>query len=107
MDFQKCVKITGKYSHAIRGNEEIPLKVLRVFASTSSTDNPIMKIKGDGRVEKISYTPDRVFIDNGKVKDKEIPFKLDKRWYISIAKDRLESFMPEDTFTLFDYFNEI
>ena len=41
------------------------------------------------------------------MKDKEIPDKLDKSWYISIAKDRLESFTPDDSFTLFDYFNEL
>ena len=107
IDFQKCIKITGKYSHAIYNNKEINLKVLRVFASKSSGDSSIMKIKSDGRVEKISYTPQRVFIDNSKIINKTIPDKLDKSWYISIAKDRLESFTPEDSFTLFDYFNEI
>ena len=61
-----------------------------------------MKMKSDGRLEKISYTPDRVFIDNSKVINKEIPHKLDKSWYIKLAKDRLESFIPEDSFTLFD-----
>lgn len=39
--------------------------------------------------------------------NKTIPDKLDKSWYISIAKYRLESFIPEDSFTLFDYFNGI
>ena len=39
--------------------------------------------------------------------NKTIPDKLYKSWYISIAKDRLESFIPEDSFTLFDYFNGI
>lgn len=107
MDFQKCVKITGKYSHAVYGSENINLKVFRVFASKSSSDNAIMKMKSDGKLEKISYTPDRVFIDNSKVIDKGIPDNLDKSWYIKLAKDRLESFIPEDSFTLFDYFNMI
>ncbi|MCC3867826.1 hypothetical protein K0039_06370 [Terrisporobacter mayombei] len=107
MDFQKCVKITGKYSHAVYGRENINLKVLRVFASKSSSDNAIMKMKSDGKLEKISYTPDRVFIDNHRVINKEIPEKLDKSWYIKLAKDRLESFVPENSFTLFDYFNMI
>lgn len=107
MDFQKCVKITGKYSHAVYGSENINLKVFRVFASKSSSDNAIMKMKSDGKLEKISYTPDRVFIDNSKVIDKFISDNLDKSWYIKLAKDRLESFIPEDSFTLFDYFNMI
>lgn len=107
IDFQKCIKITGKYSHAVYGKENINLKVLRVFASKSSSDNAIMKMKSDGKLEKISYTPDRVFIDNSQVINKEIPQKLDKSWYIKLAKDRLESFIPENSFTLFDYFNMI
>ena len=107
IDFQKCIKITGKYSHAVYGKENINLKVLRVFASKLSSDKAIMKMKSDGKLEKISYTPDRVFIDNSKVINKEIPNKLDKSWYIKLAKDRLESFIPENSFTLFDYFNMI
>lgn len=107
MDFQKCIKITGKYSHAVYGNANINLKVFRVFASKSSSDSAIMKMKSDGKLEKISYTPDRVFIDNSRVIDKEIPDELDKTWYIKLAKDRLESFIPEDSFTLFDYFDTI
>ncbi|WP_343348129.1 hypothetical protein [Terrisporobacter petrolearius] len=107
IDFQKCIKITGKYIHAVYGKENISLKVLRVFASKLSSDNAIMKMKSDGKLENISYTPDRVFIDNSQVINKEIPQKLDKSWYIKLAKDRLESFIPENSFTLFDYFNMI
>ncbi len=105
IDFQKCVKITGKYSHAVHGKENINLKVLRVFASKNASDYPIMKTKKDNKLEKISYTPDRVFIDNSNIIGKNIPYNLDKSWYISLAKDRLESFLPDDTFTLFDFMN--
>ena len=66
-----------------------------------------MKTRYDNKLEKISYTPDRVFIDNSKVIDKEIPYKLDKSWYISLAKERLESFMPDNTFTLFDFMDSL
>lgn len=107
IDFQKCVKITGKYSRAVYGMEDISLKVLRVFASKSSLDNPIMKMKSDNKLEKISYTPDRVFIDNSNIIGKEVPQKLDKSWYIALAKERLESFVSEYKFTLFDYLNLI
>ncbi|MPN44874.1 hypothetical protein SDC9_192441 [bioreactor metagenome] len=63
-----------------------------------------MKIKADQKMEKISNTPDRVFIDNTNILDKEVPKILDKSWYISLAKDRIDSFI-EDKYTLFDYFN--
>ena len=84
------------------GNEKIDLKVLRVFASKRALDYPIMKMKFDNRLEKISYTPDKVFIDNSRIIDKDIPENLDKSWYISLAKERLGSFVPENTITLFD-----
>lgn len=103
IEFQKCVKITGKYSHAVYGKENIYLKILRVFASKRYSDYPIMKIKADNKLEKISYTPDRVFIDNSNIKEKEVPENLDKSWYISLAKERLDSFVPENTVTLFDF----
>lgn len=103
IDFQKCIKLTGKYSHILYGSEEIKLKVLRVFASKSNLDFAVMKMKPDNKLEKISYTPDRVFIDNGNIIGKDIPDKLDKDWYISLAKNRLDSFISENKFTLFDY----
>lgn len=107
IDFQKCVKVTGKYSHVVYGRDMINLKVLRVFASKESSDSAVMKMKTDGKMEKISYTPDRAFIDNSNIIDKEVPEKLDKNWYISIAKERLESFISENRFTLFDYFDTL
>lgn len=103
IDFQKCVKVTGKYSHVVYGKDNIDLKVLRVFASKSILDSAIMKVKPDGKLEKISYTPDRAFIDNGNIIGKKVPDYLDRNWYINLAKERLDSFIPEDTFTLFDY----
>lgn len=107
IDFQKCVKVTGKYSDVVYGNEVINLKVLRVFASKQGNDFAIMKRKSDNKLEKISYTPDRVFIDNSNILEKTIPDKLDKSWYVSLAKDRLESFVEEDTYTLFNYLSEL
>lgn len=103
IDFQKCVKVTGKYSHVVHGQEIIDLKVLRVFASKSISDSSIMKVKSDGKSEKISYTPDRAFIDNSNIIGKKVPEYLDKSWYINLAKDRLDSFIPDNNFSLFDY----
>ena len=107
IDFQKCVKITGKYSHALHNNKEIDLKVVRVFASLYASDSAIMKIKPDNRLEKIANTADRVFIDNDNIIGKDVPYKLDKSWYISLAKDRIDSFIEENNYTLFDFLDNI
>jgi len=103
IDFQKCVKITGAYKYALYGQEKINLKVIRVFASKLASDPCIMKVKDDFKSpEKIGNTPDRVFIVNDNVVDMKIPPKLDKYWYIKLAKKRLEDFAPEPEITLFD-----
>ena len=107
IDFQKCVKITGKYSHALHGTKELDLKVLRVFASKSATDSSIMKVKAGSNPEKIGNTPNRVFIDNDNILNKQIPDKLDREWYIELAKKRLDDFMPEQTYDLFDYLDSL
>lgn len=103
IDFQKCVKITGKYSHALHGTEELNLKVLRVFASKSATDSSVMRVRAGSNPEKIGNTPSRVFIDNDNILNKPIPDKLDREWYIELAKKRLDDFIPEQTYDLFDY----
>ena len=103
IDFQKCIKVSGKYSHALYGNEELDLKVLRVFASKSATDSSVMKVKIGEKPEKIGNTPDRAFIDNDNIIGKNVPEKLDREWYINLAKKRLEDFMPEEKYTLFDF----
>lgn len=103
IDFQKCVKITGNYKYALYGQEKIKLKVIRVFASKLASDPCIMKVKVDFKnPEKIGNTPDRAFIVNDNIVDMKIPSKLDKSWYINLAKKRLEDFAPEPEITLFD-----
>ena len=107
IDFQKCIKATGKYKYIQHGNEVIDLRVLRIFASKLRSDYAIMKRKNDDKLEKIGYTPERVFIDNSKIINKQIPSNLDKDWYIKLAKERIDSFIDEDEFTLFDYFGSL
>lgn len=103
IDFQKCVKITGNYKYALYGQEKIELKVIRIFASKLANDPCIMKVKDNFKnPEKIGNTPDRAFIVNDNIVDMKIPSKLDKSWYINLAKKRLEDFAPEPEITLFD-----
>lgn len=104
IDFQKCVKVTGVYKYALYGNEKIGLKILRVFASKNASDPCVMKVKDDFKnPEKIANTPDRAFIINENIVDKNVPEKLDKTWYINLAKKRLDDFIEVQGATLFDF----
>lgn len=92
--FQKIVKLSSKYNHVEHNGIKYTYKCYRVFASTDSKDGMIYKCGGArGNNEKFANTPDNCFIDNSDVKNKTVPNKLDKSWYIELAKKRLDAFL--------------
>ncbi|MEG0580001.1 MAG: hypothetical protein RR490_08805, partial [Niameybacter sp.] len=92
IQFQKVVKVSSKYMYALHGNVRLSERVLRVFASRSSLDEGVSKVKTLDRVEKIAGTPERCFIINDQVSGLEVPRKLDKSWYVDTAMKRLNDF---------------
>lgn len=94
--FQKVVKLSGKYWRTWHNGKYMVDKCYRVFASKDHNDTYIGKCKREGAtIEKFANTPEHCFIDNGKVIDKKVPSKLDKTWYISLAKERLRQYGVE------------
>ena len=92
-DFQKIVKISGKYHHGSHNGDILNDKTFRVFASNSSRDSMILKHKTENaKGEKFANTPDSCFIENSNVNDLKIPAKLDRKWYIDLAYKRLNDF---------------
>lgn len=91
--FQKIVKVSGKYKHAIHNGEILSEKCFRVFASNRTTDGEIRKFKDESRnPEKFANTPEKCFVFNEDVKNVKTPKYLDRSWYINIAKERLNQF---------------
>ena len=89
--FQNVVKVSSKYQYAMYGNEILKEKCLRVFASKDINDKGVFKFKNETRKpEKIGGTPTRCFIDNSDVRNKKVPRKLDKQWYIDTIVTRLK-----------------
>lgn len=101
LEFQKIVKVTGKYKALNYNGVNINEKCIRVFASRSMNDGRVKKVNSSDELEKILNVPDRCFIENGDIKGKRISRKLDKQWYINIAKERLEGFGISDQISLF------
>jgi hypothetical protein len=93
--FQRVVKLGGKYSHALYGSERLREKCLRIFASRDESDKGVYKVKLSGRSEKIASTPERCFIVNESVVGARVASRLDKDWYIRVAKKRIEDFTAE------------
>ena len=93
IDYQRVVKVSGKYKYGVHGHERLTDRCFRVFASTRESDGMIGRIKaGKAKPEKFGNTSEHSFIDNGDVHGKKCPSYLDKSWYIQLAKTRLAQF---------------
>lgn len=92
-EFQKIVKVSSKYKYGWYGNKKMTDKTFRVFASKHNNDPYIGKQKEDGAtIEKFANTPEHCFINNNDINNCKVPPALDKKWYINLAKKRLEDF---------------
>lgn len=92
-DFQRVVKVSGKYLYGVHGGKRLTDKCFRVFASKRERDGMIGRVKADkDKPEKFGNTSEHVFIDNSDVNGKKCPEYLDKKWYIDLAKTRLTQF---------------
>ena len=91
--FQKIVKVSSKYLCGYHNGKKLNEKCHRVFASLNNSDGYIGKQKSRGAtIEKFANTPEKCFIENGNINGVVVPEKLDKQWYINLAKERLEQF---------------
>ena len=94
-EFQKLVKVTSKYHHALYNNKIYNNKFFRVFAS-KEPKGCIYKCKLGKNPEKVANTPTNCFIYKKSVNGVKVPSELDKAWYIEEAKKRLERFLNDD-----------
>ena len=93
IDYQRVVKVSGKYKYGVHGHERLTDRCFRVFASTRESDGMVGRVKaGKAKPEKFGNTSEHSFIDNGDVHGKKCPSHLDKAWYIQLAKMRLAQF---------------
>lgn len=116
IQFQKIVKISGKYAHALynpkvheekvrdengkskkvnvfEGGHIQSDKTFRVFADKRESMGGLFKVKGDGsNPQKFADTPEHANIWNQEVKGVKVPVWLDREWYITMAKKRLRDF---------------
>ena len=94
--FQKIVKLSNKYRWVEhengQGTTKLVNKAYRVFASTDNTDGRLLKCDGVRNPAKFGNTPDKCFIFNDDLRGVSIPTKLDREYYIALAKKRLEDF---------------
>lgn len=113
LEFQKLVKLTYKYEYVEHNGIKYDYKCYRVFASLDPKDGKILKCRhttkkipnecdggwtsfDTGEIilakAKFADTPDKCFIENGDIHNVPIPARLDRQYYIDLAKKRLKDF---------------
>lgn len=90
--FQKLAKLSNKYEYVEHNGIRYDYKCYRVFASKDVKDGKLLKCRASSNPAKFGNTPDSCFIENGDIHDLPIPKKLDRQWYIDLAKKRLHDF---------------
>lgn len=91
IEYQKIVKLSGKYECVKHNGKTYTNKCYRVFASRSDRDGIIYKCR-NGKADKFANTPANAFIVNGDINSTSIPDKLDRQYYIDLAYERLKQF---------------
>jgi DNA polymerase len=109
--YTKRGKLIENYESTVKYDN----KAYRVFASLDTNDGRLLKcrdnpkageltiasfcgweynryIEPDITKAKFGNTPDHCFIENGDIRNMKIPKKLDRQYYIDLAKKRLEDF---------------
>lgn len=104
--YTKRGKLIENYEYTVKYDN----KAYRVFASLDTNDGRLLKCKmvketiphewggayATGNIvpkkDKFGNTPDHCFIENGDIRNMTIPKKLDRQYYIDLAKKRLEDF---------------
>ena len=92
-EFQQVKHIGRKYEYLSHGGTILNERTVRVFASKDATDGWLkMKHKKKENLDKVASTPEHCFLYNDNVEGVKVPDKLDKQWYVSMAKKRLSDF---------------
>ena len=92
--FQLIAKAGSKYKeayHLVDGKQEPVQKVNRVYATTDERYGKLFKVKAENdSTAKIESLPEHCIIDN----DNKLTIdKVDKSWYIELAKKRINDFL--------------
>ena len=94
--FQQICRVSSSYSYAMHGLHRLQGKTFRVFASRDIRDGGMFKVKDGGNPEKFANTSINCFIVNGDVNGVPVPDKLDKDFYINMARRHVNQFLGKE-----------
>lgn len=91
--FQMICKITYKYKCLMHDDKVLSERCVRVFASKDKSDGGLYKLHyNKTKPDKFPSTPENCFIVNEDVNGMGVPSKLDRQFYIDMAKERASKF---------------
>lgn len=94
--FQQICRVSSSYNYAMHGLHRLQGKTFRVFASKDIRDGGMFKVKDGGNPEKFANTSINCFIVNGDVNGLPVPDKLDKDFYINMARRYVNQFLGKE-----------
>ena len=90
--FQMICKISNKYKCLVHNGKQLSERCVRVFASKHN-DGGLFKLhQNKTKPDKFPSTPVNCFIVNDDVNGKSVPNKLDRQFYINMAKERVQGY---------------
>lgn len=93
IDFQKVYRVSHSFKYGWYNGQELTDKTYRVYASLDKKDTYLGRVRDTGETpNKFQNCPEHCFIYNKEVKGVPLSNKLDKQWYIDMAKKRLKDF---------------
>jgi DNA polymerase len=105
IDFQKIIKLSGKYDFMFLAGKKYTNRCFRVFAGNHKGADTIYKCKlrhrevqagltvpDTPKCDKVANTPHKCFMYQGDITGMKVPDHLDRQWYIDLAYERLRQF---------------
>ena len=102
--FQKIYRVTKSFKFAWHNGNKLPEKTFRVYASLDNSDTYLGRcVDENSTPNKFQNCPEHCFIYNKDVNEIPMSKKVDKQWYVKLARKRLEDFgyVPEGSMKLF------
>lgn len=94
--FQQICHVSRNFDYGLHGLTPLKERTNRVFASTDLTDGAVVRGKNGQNPIKFADTSTNCFIDNDDVKNKPVPEKLDRDFYINLVQRKIDKFLGKE-----------
>lgn len=94
--FQQICHVSRNFDYGLHGLQPLKERTNRVFASKDLTDGAVSRGKNGQNPIKFADTSTNCFIVNDDVKNKPVPEKLDRDFYINLVYRKINKFLGKE-----------